>query len=559
MGIIMKKLHLFAGIAVSISGLFAGYDAFAASGCITSACDPAAAAAACDPAVGAVAPACTPVASPADPSCAPAAAAAAACDPGCATAACGSTDPLAACNAGCNASPASCSPNCDSGCLSAAACGEGVGANAPCTACGGIGGACNACGGTGFCGAAKHHGCGILGLGLLGCNGCGSNACGNQCNLNDPNIGCLSPKLRKSLFEGTCWSGYMNAGYDTNFAGDRSNGYVDCWNNTTPAFNALYIAARKKAVTNGCGFDIGYGLDFMFGEDARLFRSARGLDNSWVTGHMYNPDSEAYDRDSYGFAMPQLYFELAINNWSVKAGHFYGLLGYEGATADSRFFYTKGLVFQACPISQTGFLVSYNGFQNLDFTLGWVNGWGNGFDNSEYNDGLVEGAFTYHMNKFASLKYAFMAGTADLTGAFGFLGPYNDLADTAGSGSVHNLVLDLQLTARLESVSLALYGEFNGSSFWALGQHFYYDLNACAKVGVRAEWLKASINGADSVMATIEMATIGIGLNLHPHGIQNLYVRPELRYDRATGDKASDLLNGRADQFTIGFDVMLTF
>lgn len=545
MGIIMKKLHLFAGIAVSISGLFAGYDAFAASGCITSACDPAAAAAACDPAVGAVAPACTPVASPADPSCAPAAAAAAACDPGCATAACGSTDPLAACNAGCNASPASCSPNCDSGCLSAAACGEGVGANAPCTACGGIGGACNACGGTGFCGAAKNNGCGILGLGLLGCNACGSNACGGQCNLNDPNIGCLSPKLRKSLFGGTCWSGYMNAGYMSNFAGDRSNGYTDCWSETTPAFNALYVAATKKAVTNGCGFDIGYGVDFMFGEDYRILHSARGLDQNWYTGHMSD------GRPSYGFAMPQAYFELAINNWSVKMGHFYGLIGYEGATANARFFYTKGLLCSVSTVAQTGFLATYSGFQNLDVTIGWVNGWNNGFDNSEYGEGMVEGAFTYHMNKFASLKYAFMAGTCDVSAPLGALGPIAP-APAKGDSSVHNLVLDLQLTGRLESVSLFYYGDFGGNTAFVLGEHLYYDLNCCgAKAGFRAEWMKASVGGSDA-----ELLTFGLGLNLHPEGIQNLYFRPEIRYDKSTN---TDLLNGRADQFTIGFDVMLTF
>ena len=45
MGMIMKKLNLFAGIAVAISGLFAS-QTFAASGCISAACDPAAAAAA---------------------------------------------------------------------------------------------------------------------------------------------------------------------------------------------------------------------------------------------------------------------------------------------------------------------------------------------------------------------------------------------------------------------------------------------------------------------------------------------------------------------------------
>lgn len=501
MGIIMNKLNFFVGMAVSISGLFAGSKVFATSGSVTSACDPSVAAAACNP--------------------------------GCITVVCGSTDPLAACNA----SPASCAPNCDAGCLSAAACGEGVGAVAPC-------GACNACGGTGFYSIAKNHWCGILGLGLTGYNDCGSYACGKQCNLNAPNVGCLSPKLRNSLFEGTKLSGYANAGYLSNFAGDRSNGYTDFWSETTPACNTLYIAATKKAVTNGCGFDIGYSIDFMFGEDYRILRSVRGLDQDWYTGHMSD------GRLSYGFAMPQAYLEVVINNWSVKMGHFYGLVAYEGGIANARFFYTKGLLCSVSTGVLTGIMSTYSGFQNFDISLGWINGWGNGFDNSKYGEGMVQGAFTYHLNKYASIKYAFLSGTSDISVPLGGLGPIAP-ATAKGNTTVHNTVLDLQLTSRLESVSLFYYGNFDSNSVYIWGEHLYYDLNCCAKLGFRAEWMKALIDGDDS-----ELTTIGLGLNLHPEGIQNLYVRPEIRYDKSTN---TDLLNGRADQFTIGFDVMLTF
>ena len=323
----------------------------------------------------------------------------------------------------------------------------------------------------------------------------------------------------------------MNAGYFTNFAGDRSNGYTDCWSETTPAFNALYLSATKKAYTGGCGYDMGFGVDFMFGEDARILRSARGWDESWVTGHMSD------GRPSYGFAMPQLYMEMAINNWSVKMGHFYGVLGYEGATANSRFFYTKGLLCSISPVAQTGVLASYNGFENLDVTMGWVNGWGNGFDNSEYGEGMLEGAFTYHMNEYASVKYAFMAGTTDLAGPFGFLGA-NALAGK-GAGSIHNTVVDLQLTGDVKTVLLLGYADFNGNTALVFGQHVYQDLNCCTKAGFRAEWMKVTSE-----------------LNYHPAGYQNLYIRPEFRYDKST-DTA--LLNGRVEQFTIGFDVMLTF
>ena len=501
MGIIMNRTKLFFGIAVSISGLFAS-QTFAASCSITSACDPAAAAAACEPACDPISTACDPVSEACDPGCAPACVTPATCDPAAA----------AACNSGGRSAAPGCNTGCNAGCN---------------TGCNSTGSRC------GSFSAFGNNGCGI-------CDPCAPRGCADA----------FFGKLKKSICDDFCWSGYMNAGYDTNFRGNRSNGYIDCWNNTTPAFNALYISGVKKAHTDGCGYDIGFGVDFMFGEDSRIFRSARGLDQNWYTGHMYNPVSGDYDKPSYGFAMPQLYLEAAINYWTVKLGHFYSLLGYEGATADSRFFYTKGIICQLTPVSQTGVLTSFNGFENLDVTVGWVNGLNNGFDNSEYNEGMVTGAFTYHINNCAYVKYAFLAGTADLGGFFGL----NLFPHMKSTGSIHNFILDLKLTRYLESVSLLYYSDFGGITNLALGQHLYYDLNCCAKAGFRAEWMKNTFMGLET-----ELTTLALGLNLHPNGIQNLYIRPELRYDHASGMLGSMMLNGNSDQLTIGFDVMMTF
>lgn len=466
MGITMRKINLFAGALIALSGMFAS-QTFAATGCEMSACDPAAAAAACGPAAAAA-------------NCAPAAGA------------------------------ASCDPNANSGCVAPASC-----------------------------------------------------AAADTCF--DPSAFALGQQVRRSLCESVCWSGYINAGYDTNCSGDRSNGYVDCFNNTTPAFNALYLSATKKAFTGGCGFDWGFGVDFMFGEDARLMQSARGWDDSWDTGSMYNPMTGAYDRDSYGFAMPQFYAEVAMNNWSLKMGHFYGLLGYEGVKATDRFFYTKGLGFQVTPITQTGILASYNGFENLDVTLGWVNGWGNGFDNSEYAEGAFTGAFTYHVNQYTSFKYAFQTGTTDMTGALGFAGPYAGKYAYKGVGSMHNVVLDLQLTDRFESVSTLHYGDYGladdttqGCRFLVLGQHFYYTMNSCWKLGMRAEWLKATNYYGEKSIDT-ECTSLAFGANWKPCGWQNLTVRPELRYDRAIDGYSVEALNGRLDQITLGIDAVLNF
>ncbi|MBR5161730.1 MAG: outer membrane beta-barrel protein, partial [Thermoguttaceae bacterium] len=309
--------------------------------------------------------------------------------------------------------------------------------------------------------------------------------------------------------------------------------------------------------------------DFMFGEDSRFFRSSKDFDHSWYTGHMFDPLYYSYDTPSYGFAMPQLYLEAAINNWSVKLGHFNALLGYERATAPSRFFYSKGLTCVASPTSQTGVLATFNGFENLDVTLGWVSGWGCAYDNcgmfpnENTDESMITGAFTYHINEYAYLRYAFLAGTTTMDDVFGFMGPYAFyVADQyKGLGNAHSVVLDLQLTGRLESVSTLMYGDFRygfnsdvlGAYYTILGQHLYYTLNCCWKVGFRGEWMNIS-NGVGT-----ELTSFAIGANWHPAGNQNLYVRPELRYDRAIGGMSGEMLNYRPDQFTIGFDIMLTF
>ncbi|MBQ2621863.1 MAG: outer membrane beta-barrel protein [Thermoguttaceae bacterium] len=369
---------------------------------------------------------------------------------------------------------------------------------------------------------------------------------------------------RKSLLNDYRFSGYLNTGCNTNFVNDLSNGMVDRWSNSAPSFNAIYISIIKKATTDGYGADLGFGVDYMFGEDARIFRSDRGLDEEWITGNMYNPNNGRYNIPSYGFAMPQLYMEAAINNWTIKAGHFYGLLGYESATAPRRFFYTRGLTCVAAPVSQSGLLATFNGFQNLDITLGWVNGWNNGFDNSRFCDGLCTGSFTYRISPEAYIKYAFLAGTADMAGVFKYWGPFN-WGHTKGVGTAHSVVFDLLLTSRIETVTTMYYTDFgqasyssNGTRALILGEYLYYTINHVWKAGFRAEWMKNTDYIGGSAQDT-EVSSFAMGLNCHPFGNQNLYLRPEIRFEKARGVWYKQILNERDSQVTVGFDVMMTF
>ena len=44
--------------------------------------------------------------------------------------------------------------------------------------------------------------------------------------------------------------------------------------------------------------------------------------------------------------MPQMYVEVGTQDLSLKVGHFYSIVGYEGVMAPYNFFYTKSYSYQ---------------------------------------------------------------------------------------------------------------------------------------------------------------------------------------------------------------------
>ncbi len=438
----MRKIHLFAGALFFISGMFSN-QTFAATGCVT---------AACDPAVAAV-----------------------------------------------------------------SACG-------PAAACDSVGGACcdpAAAGCQGLSGAAWRNGCCNRGI-----------------------LGCMASKFE--------WSGYVDAGILCNTRGANSNSYTNSGSYNGGQFDAIYLSGVKKVNTNGCGMDWGAGVDVMFGENYRFMRVHNGLDQAWGTGT--NRDG-GY---AYGFAVPQLYAQLGFNDWTLTAGHFYTPLGYEGAKGTDRFFYSRSLAFDALPVTHTGVTLSYEGFENLDVMFGWVNGIDEGFS-SETGGSMVVGSFTYHINKSASLKYAFLAGNMA------------DFYDTElnepeyAYGSVHSVVLDINVTDKLDWVSELVYAGINSANAenTVLGQHLYYTVNDCWRWGMRIEWAKMNEYGVDN--GSNEKISLTLGANWTPLCNKNFIVRPELRYDSiqfpGVGVDAMGFGDDftKPDQLTLGFDLLYSF
>lgn len=389
---------------------------------------------------------------------------------------------------------------------------------------------------------------GECGLGNVGC-GVGA---------NDPSVAsCADPSCMSSCsspLSGIEYNGYINAG---GTFGTHSANYnlVNANSDNQLGLDGAYISVFKKA-KNGCGIvDWGFGYDGMFGRDARYLSGYTGWDSKWETGKRSSNFNDRYtlddaERENYGFAMPQLYGEVSVNNFTFKGGHFYTLLGYESARADERFFYAYGRNFEVTPITHSGALVTWNGFQNLDITLGWVNGEDNTFKN-EYDESLITGAFKYNADCW-NVKYAFMAGDGMMHGEKG--------------DRFHNdVVFTRKLNCRWDTALLYNYGSFSATDadhefkYQTFAGYLFYTWNPCWKFGLRTEWQQETF---DDIGYDYNNFNIGLGANWSPLVNDNLIVRPEIRYDSCnfpTFGNATDRDDLHKAQYTLAFDVLYKF
>ncbi len=383
------------------------------------------------------------------------------------------------------------------------------------------------------CDAAPATSCGA-------CGGC------STCDLGDPWT------LFGQSCSGVTVGGWLSAGIFGNARGTANNGplgFNDVGDGAT--FNQFYLFAEKAADTGGYGTDWGFRVDYVFGadgQDTQAFGAGglgRGWDNRWDTS------------GDYGSAMPQLYAEFAIDNLSIKAGHFYTIIGWEVVPAPDNFFYSHAYtMFYGEPFTHTGFLATYSVSDNLTAHGGWVQGWDTGFDNTLKSD-MFLGGLSYGLSDDATLTWACSAGNVGITPA----------GVDLGSGYMNSFVLELILTDDLTYIFQHDLGKNDGGpadgDWYGINQYLQYQLNDCWAAGMRIEWfrdndgVRISQNGA----ATGSYYELTAGLNWRPQA--NVTVRPELRYDWFNGVAAAGnqpFNNGNStDQFSGGFDVIFTY
>lgn len=350
--------------------------------------------------------------------------------------------------------------------------------------------------------------------------GCGD-ACGEGCGGG----GC-------GLFGGgdgeseITFGGWIQMGYHSGVtpAGAARNDGLS-FNNHPHRFNLHQGWLYAEKVADGSnGLDWGFRMDAMYGVDASDTQSFGNRPGRFDNGGSFGRGA------GYGFAIPQLYGEIASGDWSVKVGHFYTLIGYEVVTAPDNFFYSHALtMFNSEPFTHTGALATYSVSDDTSIYAGWTAGWDTGFDRQNGGSSFL-GGFSTAAGENATFTY--------IT-TFGDFGARSQAAG-ASSGYSHSLLLDIALDDTLNLVLQSDLVRTGNDDDVGINSYLIKSINDKIGVGVRSEWWKNE---------GVSQYAVTTGLNIKP--MDNLTIRPELRFDWDDPTVGSET--------TFGIDAILSF
>ena len=280
-----------------------------------------------------------------------------------------------------------------------------------------------------------------------------------------------------------------------------------------------WLYAEKEA-DGSDGWDWGFRFDAMYGVDAADTQAFGNNPGRWDFAN-------GFDHGIYGWALPQAYVQIAKGDWSIIAGHFFTIVGYEVVTAPDNFFYSHAYtMYNSEPFTHTGVLATYTASDDVTLYGGWTSGWDTGFDRLDDGSNFLGGVSL-------SLTDDVTATYITTVGDFG----------SREEGYAHSLVLDVGLTDDLNYIfqtDLVSTNAGAANDEVGINQYLIYTINDCLGVGTRVEWWKS--DGNSQYEATW-------GVNIRP--LANVVIRPEIRYDWNPG-------TGN-DFTTFGIDSILTY
>lgn len=355
--------------------------------------------------------------------------------------------------------------------------------------------------------------------------------------------------------------GWINGGFIGNMGNPASkfNGPYNAVDRSNEAMgNQAYLIAERNLPCDG--FD-GWGgrIDVLYGEDYILAQSLGVEARPNGTAH-WNPEY-------YGLAIPQAYVQYGNNELSIKAGHFYTIVGYEGVQAPTNFFYSKSYSYQfGGPFTHWGTLLSWKLFGGWELEVGLTNGW-NALDRP--SDRLGE---------IAALKYSddYMWTSVSVVTGDEFNNPAElpGIAPDMANRTRYSWLVGLRPADRWEYVFHQWLGsQSNGtidgdSALWyGVDQYLYYQHNCRWRSGLRFEWFRdqdgtrVGLNrpsNPNKAPFPGSFYSLTYGLNWMP--TERFIFRPEIRADWFDGGPRRPYDDGSEDyQLMVGFDLIYLF
>lgn len=333
----------------------------------------------------------------------------------------------------------------------------------------------------------------------------------------------------KSL--GVKFGGWTEIGFTGNPDNPRGSGATNgpvTFNEGPNEFklHQVYGFIEREVNTNTDTWSFGFRADLLYGTDAR-FSSATNFDSN-----VLNSGSERK------LIFPQAYVDIFMpigNGITASVGHFYTLIGYEVVPSTGNFFFSHAYTMQyGEPFTHTGAILAYPLNNNVSIRGGVVSGW--------------DAHFKQPANFLGQVSFITDDERTSLTSSV-----ITGDVETGGLNNNHNrtmysLVLEHDLTEKLHYVLQHDMGieqktSMSHSAKWyGVNQYLFYDLAHDLAAGLRMEWFRDE-DGARVTGFSDNYIGVTGGLNYTP--IQGFTLRPEVRYDRATKNKAFD--NGRDD------------
>ena len=362
--------------------------------------------------------------------------------------------------------------------------------------------------------------------------------------------------------------GWLDGGFVGNFGvpASKFNGPYNAVDRANePMMNQVYMIAERTLPTDGSN-GIGARADLLYGEDFPLAMSL-----GWET----NPGPGDWNSgEYYGLAIPQLYAEVGSQDFSLKLGHFYTIVGYEGVPAVGNFFYFKSYSYQfAGPFTHWGGLANWKASDNVEVDAGLVNGW-NGLASSYSKANFLGRIRVKSDDNSRVATFAVISGDEgnDFSPLFQPAPPL-----TSANRTRYSLLLEYRPVRNVEYVfhqwlgtqADALVG--GGTALWVgIDQYLYYRVSDAWSWGARFEWFqdtdgtRVGLNrpsNPNHVPLPGNFYSLTIGPNWSPTG--NFLMRPAFRWDFFGGPYGGPRAPYNDDisnqQTMLGFDMIQKF